>query len=305
MANPNDNQLLAFNHQGLIPGPRETVEDFSKRADYCLELKDHLSAELKANLRADIDESPEVLDLLNNCLCSLYDVAPSWIPVFFSNYKLMPWHGGCAWIFQITEESPTAAIVQLRQAFRNSTKYLGIYDREELLSHELIHVGRMTFQEPKFEEIFTYQTSKSAFRRWLGPIIQSSIESVTFILIIAMILVFDIFLITSNNPEAYRTALWLKLIPIGLIVFGLVRLAWKYRIYQKCLDNLEKCVGTAKNARAVAYRLTDDEITAFSKMSTKEISDYAAAHEQKELRWRVIYLAYFEKKVEGRRQNAE
>ena len=94
--------------------------------------------------------------------------------MIFSNERLAPWHGGCAWIFQFAEGLPTAALIQLRQVFSRQPTFLGIYHRDELLTHELVHVGRMKFEEPRFEELFAYETSTSAFRRWFGPLIQAS-----------------------------------------------------------------------------------------------------------------------------------
>ena len=81
----------------------------------------------------------------------LYGIQPTWTPLFFNNYQLAPWHGGCAWIFQLTENAPTAALLQLRAPFRHQPTYLNLYRRDELIAHELSHVGRMMYQEPQFE----------------------------------------------------------------------------------------------------------------------------------------------------------
>ena len=35
----NDSDLLKYNLEGIIPGPNENEEDFSVRADYCLNLQ--------------------------------------------------------------------------------------------------------------------------------------------------------------------------------------------------------------------------------------------------------------------------
>ena len=287
-----DDKLLELNHQGLIPGPGETSETFAKRADYCLTLKQHLSEELKAEMVAEESDDPAVVEASNSRLSAFYDIAPSWIPVFFSNYRLPFWHGGCAWIFQTAEDSPTAALIQLRQAFRHSESYLGIYKREELLTHELVHVARMSFQEPHYEEMLAYQTAHSAFRRWFGPIVQSSMESVIFILILGLIVVFDVFLIALGRIDGYIIALWLKLIPLALVVYALMRLWRRQRSLKKCINGLSQCLSNPAEARAVACRLTDSEIEAFAKMSPSEIKAYASLQAEKELRWRVIMKAY-------------
>jgi hypothetical protein len=292
---PEENKLLTLNQMGLIPGPGEEKEAFFLRADYCQDLQDQLPEEIKAHLPNHVfSHQSKEFHILNESAENLkkqYDCSPGWVPLFFSNYKLPFWHGGCAWIFQMTEQSPTSALIQLRQNFNTSTKYLGIYDRNELLTHELSHIGRMMFQEPKFEELLAYRTSNSKFRRWFGPIVQSSTESALFVLLLFVLIVFDFFLVALDRPDAFSLALWLKAIPIGIIFAALFRLWKRQTTYKRCLKNLEGCIG---HADAVAYRLTDHEIELFSKLSGKEIQDYAHAKAKEELRWQVIKKAYMD-----------
>lgn len=292
MSDLSEEKLLHLNSAGLIPGPGEESDAFSKRVNYSLNLKESLPKELIDNLS---DEELQKSDVLNQSCASLkkiYDCAPDWTPLFFSNYKLPFWQGGCAWIFQIKEDNPTSALIQLRRTFRHSPKYLGIYGREELLTHELAHVGRMMFQEPKFEELLAYQTANSSFRRWLGPLVASSTESALFLLGLFMLIVFDFFLVATNRPDAYFFALWLKIIPIVIIALALTRLWKKQKTYAECIDHLGKCVGKDKD-KAVAFRLQDHEIVLFSKMQPGEIRDYAIKKMKDELRWQVIFKAYF------------
>jgi hypothetical protein len=291
-----ENELLALNRTGLIPGPYEQLETYLKRIDYTLHLNDHLSNELKS-LLSDTNFDAEKKELVNQSaenLKNIYDCYPNWTSLFFSNYKLPIWQGGCTWIFQMTEESPTSSLIQLRKTFINSTKYLGIYNRTELLTHELAHVGRTMFQEPKFEELLAYNTSKSRFRRWFGPLVQSSTESAMFLLLIFMLVIFDVFLITLNHPDAYALALWLKLIPVFITLAGLLRLWKKHQTYKLCIKNLTACVGSSK-AEPVAYRLQDAEIIVFAKMNKKQINQFAAKKAKEELRWKIIFKAYFNK----------
>ncbi|MEI8364781.1 MAG: hypothetical protein WCF65_00015 [Parachlamydiaceae bacterium] len=287
-----DDKLFSLNKIGIIPGPNETPEDFAKRAEYCLHLLENFPDELKNSLNAEASSAADVLNSPINLLAIHYDISPRWIPLVYSNHRLPFWHGGCAWIYQLTEETPTAALIQLRRHFKNASHYLKIYDRKELLTHELCHVGRMMFQEPKFEEVIAYNTSPYSFRRWLGPLAQSSIESVMFVLIIFMILVFDVFLISTHRPDAYMMALWLKLVPALLILGALTRLWGRHSSLQKCTAHLADAVGE-KHAHAVLYRLTDAEIIHFSKITPPEIKKYASAESKNSLRWHVIKQSYF------------
>lgn len=289
-----DEQLLKLNHLGLIPGPDETSEAFAQRAEYCLKLKENLSEDV-TSLLSDEGSHPEVIKEANGYLETVYDLAPSWIPIFFSNYRLPFWQGGCAWIFQMSEGGPTASLIQLQSKFAKASTYMGIYDRKELMAHELVHVGRMAFQEPRFEELLAYNTSTSSFRRWFGPIVKSAVESVVFILVLGLLMVFDVFLIALDRPDAYEVALWLKIIPISLIIYALWRLWRLHWDFSACMKRLSECLdGDIRKARAVIYRLTDAEIEAFSKMSVEEIFEYARQQGATDLRWQLIGRAYLQ-----------
>jgi hypothetical protein len=287
-----ERQLQQFNQKGLIPGPSETDEEFAARVNYCLNLKEHLSEEFKTCL-GPVNDDSSALSNGFDIIATTYDLSPAWIPVFFSNYQLPPWHGGCAWIFQMTETSPTAALLQVRQSLERSSKYLGIYSRDELVAHELAHVGRMKFEEPKFEEILAYSTSFSGFRRWFGPIVQSSYESMLFVLILGLIVFIDVFLLVLYNYEAYLSALWLKAIPLSMVCLALFRLWLRHYRFNKCTAQLSLCLADRNKALKVMYRLTDREIVDFSKMNTQKIIELASEKAKESLRWQLIYKIYF------------
>jgi hypothetical protein len=287
--------LLRYNQLGLIPSKDETEETFLARVHTCMGLKALLKIDGDQALpfKAEIPETNEILDEPFVITQNLYDINPLWLPVFFSNYQLTPWHGGCAWIFQLQDESPRTAFLQLRKAFAYRKQYLKFYDRNEIVAHECAHVGRMTFDQERFEELLAYRTSRSKFTRWLGPIVQSAGESLMFMATLLVLFVVDLYLILSESHEIYLWTMWLKVIPLGLLVFGLVRLWQRHRVFNGCLRNLKDAVGEAKAANHIIYRLTDDEIANFSKMSGGEINTMAKELAENSLRWRLINLAYF------------
>src|SRR5438128_8754164 len=97
--NITDSYLMTCNKMGLIPGPEEYEEDFLKRIDYCLHLKDKMASEDNLELPSEMQTIPKDLaDEMSKITLPLFDIAPNWIPVIYSNQKLTPWHGGCAWI---------------------------------------------------------------------------------------------------------------------------------------------------------------------------------------------------------------
>lgn len=291
-----EEKLNEWNNLGLIPGPEESEDKFLERANYCLTLKKHLKERL-GNEVPFATEAPARYQGLEEALLKTkkhYDIIPEWVPLFYSNYKLTPWHGGCAWIFQVTENAPKAALLQLRKAFQSSKHYLSIYHRDELVAHELSHVGRIAFEEPKFEEFLAYRSSGSLLRRWLGPIVQSALESLIFVLALILIFLLDIFLISIGNEELFLKAMWIKVIPLGMLVFALGRLSWRHYRFNNCFKHLLRILGSKKATNAVMYRLTDQEIIDFSRKDSMAVKEYINKHRERSLRWHLISKAYFD-----------
>jgi hypothetical protein len=284
-----DANFFIWNQAGLIPGPSESEEQYRKRVAYCLNLDHEITNKLPFR-----DEDKGAAPILASAFAKtreVYDISPEWIPIFFSDYQMVLWHGGCAWIFQVDEKTPTAAVLQLRKAFQTSARYLGIYDRKELISHELAHVGRMLFEEPKFEEYHAYRSSESWFRRWFGPIVQSSKESLFFVIVLLFIFIMDVSLIAMEKHSLYQWMLWTKAIPVLFILGAIGRLAWRHRQYDRCLEALKGIF--PGNEKAVIYRLTDREIIDFGNMSREEIIGYVK--NQTSLRWQIITSVYYNK----------
>ena len=287
--------LSDYNFAGIIPGPKETEEEFNIRALYCLNLKKQIPEMLEQDIpfsSGEIDLTDEILKAGYENARQLYDIFPTWVPVFFSNYKLSFWQGGCAWIFQQKENSPTAAFFQLRQNFRHSKKYLGLYERNELISHELSHVGRMMYEEPKFEEILAYRSSPSKLRSFLGPIVQSSYESTIFVLFLFCVIMLDVFTIAGGISYLSLTG---RLIILGMIVYSLLRLAWRHKQFETCFEHLKSTFSNSQQANAVIYRLTDKEIISFGHFTSAQIHSYAEKQKDQSYRWKVLYEAYFKK----------
>lgn len=281
-----------WNRLGLIPGPDETEAALAERAAFCQNLEQHLVQKVGAELPFDLkDQSFKVLlEEVFPLTEELYGISPQWVPLFFSNHHLAPWHGGCAWIFQLDEESPTSAFLQLRARFRTSDSFLGIYHRKELIAHELAHVGRMLYQEPQFEEFFAYQSSQSKWRRWLGPIVQSSRESLFFILLLAIVIMAD-FATLSLGPNMAMLAWWIKLVPVVVVFLGLGRLFLRHRQIKKCLLKLKTLFDTA-TAHHLLYRLRDHEIKQFSKNTPSQIKNFIEESSNNSFRWQFLKNIY-------------
>lgn len=267
--------LMHFHKLGLIPGPGEEAHSFEERAQFCLSLKTMID---EALLPKDRIDAPDFI--LQEGIVEVnreFGIAPSWVPLFFSNQGLMPWHGGSALIFQLQEQGPLGAIMQLRKAFYHKTCYLGLYHRSELIAHELVHASRMAFEEPKFEELLAYKTSSGGLSKWLGPIIQSAFESRLFVYLLATILLLDLYCVLTGEWEGYLSLMPLKIIPLALAAWAGFRLWKRTQTLNQTERKLGALFGSIK-ARQVLLFLTDKEIEQCAVWSEEEIRSYISAH---------------------------
>lgn len=293
MAKLSIEDLLNYNRQGLIPGPSEEEEAFAARVHYCLDLHRTLPQALDKEVSFDADASAAIIYSAASRMQPLYDILPTWIPLLFSGHRLSWWHGGCAWIFQLTDETPTGAFLQLRPAFKKAKRYLGLYDREELIAHESAHVGRMCFEEPKFEEVLAYRSASSAFRRWFGPIAQSPWESLAFVAVVVISLLLDFALLFLHKVELYSITWGAKALLAAMLVYGFGRAYWRQQQLKRCLKVLQLLLHDANKANAVAYRLQDKEIISFGSCTPAEVMSYAQTQAHTSLRWHVLHRTYF------------
>lgn len=235
-------KLREFAKRGLLVGPKESEEAFLKRCE-----------------RAQPVSSQKLFSLI-----------PDWISVEYSNKGLLPWQGAVVTTDGITQS------VQLRALFGQKKRYLGLYERAEILSHEMVHAVRMAFDEPLFEEILAYRTATTRLRTFLGPLFRSSKDSLLFLLSLPLLLL----------PWG-----WLPF--LSLLFFFLLRLAKYQGIFTLTLKQLTKLLGDGNQARAFALHLIDKEIIRFSSMSPEKIISYALKKEPDSLRWRQICAFYF------------
>jgi len=292
--NAREEDWKELNLQGLIPGPEETEEEFIQRAEFCRNLLRELRERVNHELPFDLEDtaSKNITQDAFHFSEKLFGIAPVWVPIFFNNYRLSKWHGGCAWIFQLEEQTPTSAFLQLRKNFKNKSWYMGIYNRKELIAHELAHVGRMVYQEPDFEEILAYRSSDSKFRRFFGPLIQSSKESLFFIILLGLVFLTDLALLSVHTPLATTIAWWLLILPFFFVILALLRLFKRQFQFNRCLKNLRKVYLKSRMAKHLIYRLTDKEICLFGKMKPTEISAYIQSHSLLFFRWAFLTKNY-------------
>ncbi len=267
----NDQELLALNAEGFIPGPGETEEAFLAR-----------NRRAKEFFGASVEKwIPKVhWHWVELQLKEIFDFQPAYLPAFYSNKSLAPWQGAACWI-----EGKSVSAIQLRCGLKKGS-YLGFYGREEILAHEAVHAARCAFEESSNEEFFAYMTSDKKWRRVLGPLIQKPWEIWPFFLLnICAVLSRFSSLYVEGADEVSSCFFWLASCWGGVGFWRLVRQHLRLRRAGSCILRRVKNSGIA---RAVLFRLTDEEIWRFARGELFE----SYAEKQSCLRWRLIRLAY-------------
>ncbi len=280
-------ESIAWDQKGWIVGPNETEEEYKKRVAFgsqeIQELQKNIDDELPfippSSAKTTYYASPI------KSIQAQYDIAPDWVPLLFHNKGLSPWHGGCAWIYTLSDEHPCSAFLQLRRSFAKKDKLWGIVRRDEVIAHEMVHVARMAFEEPRFEELFAYHTSFSRWRRWWGPILQSPWEAHLFLFSIAIPLLCTLVGTFYGIDAVVQWGFGLLIFPLSLTTMGTWRLTYKHNILNKCLKQLSLFLPKPA-VWSVALRLTDHEIRRFGKMSPDAIRNYA--RQNQEFRWKIL-----------------
>lgn len=271
-----DSLLVELNHLGLIAGPDENEEQFLQRVGSLNHFKSNSGLEPRSLLQ-ERDWS-----LAREKTKKLYGINPDWPVAFYSNRSLYFWQGAAAWI-----DAKRAPLIQLKEGFRKGS-YLRMYTREEVLSHELAHACRMGFDEPLFEEVFAFKTSKSWPRQMGGPLFVYSWEAGVLLGSLLISLLANGALLWGEERWWLRGLFYLPWILIGL---GGLRLAVLHICLSRAKKKFSSLICNPKEALAVCYRLTDKEIFFFAKNSTARCREYIS--NQKSLRWRQIVLSYF------------
>ncbi len=230
-----DQELLALDQMGFIPGPNEDEASFLARIDQVKE-KFHKGQWIPT----------AHWDWVREFLGGLFNVKPLYICAFYSNRSLTPWQGAASWI-----EGKTLHSIQLRKGLKKGS-YLKIYKREEILAHEAVHAMRSGFDENRYEEFFAYMTSESKWRKILGPILQRPWEAWPFLICLSAAIFWP--------PIYWGATLWAFL--------GFTRLIRRHCTLKKAAAVIHDQVQDPRKTRAILFRLTDAEIEQLSRRET-------------------------------------
>ena len=214
---------------------------------------------------------------------ALYDFEIDWVPGFYIDPSFSLLFGGCAFC----QYPDFFTLFIIRRSFKRQARWL-IYDRDELLSHELCHVAHIGLESRLYEETFAYRTSASAFRRLLGGMFLCQTDS--FLFLGSALLLF--------LAQVVRTYWWspLPLWPFWLaciVVFAWLgaRHFFSTRRLNRALQMLSSVFGD--NAWNALFRCTDGEIIELAKMkSADDLREWLAAKRASVLRWKVIFRRF-------------
>lgn len=286
-----DEELLALDQKGYLPGPDEDEESFLKRVAALEKLHEDPQGFFSESLPFPIKDRVyrHHWDLKRSDVKHIFHICPDWLVSFYQNNKLPFWQGAATWIYEDSENDVKLALLQLRKGLKKG-KYLGIYELDEIIAHESVHAARMTFDEPVFEEHLAYLTSSSTLRRIFGSLFRKSYEFfLLFLFLMGIFLGMSLDLLGSVS-FAYTLFRASYIGMISLFAFGLIRLGYRHIHFLLAYKKIEKLTVFPF---PVMLRLRDREIIHFARSSLEEIQKYLLQEKEKSLRWRLINLAYF------------
>ena len=288
-----DKELLDLDAKGLIPGPDEDEEAFLKRVRIVKEFFQFPQRFLEDppfSFDHPVAKHRTLWSRLQ--LKEIFNIEPDWFPCYFANSRLPFWQPAATWVLEAKDRTTRLALVQLREELKKGT-YLWIYSQAEILAHEGAHAARMAFDEPLSEEIFSYLTSTSRFRRIWGPIMSSPFQAGIFMALVLFSLALSALFSFFPSPLLAFFAPLALSFTVGLFSIRIFRLFFIRLRFNKAHQRINKVLKNKKMTRSVLFRLTDHEIEMFSKMNPGKIEDYVQRIRTSSLRWRLIHLAYF------------
>jgi hypothetical protein len=184
--------LRKFDRHGLFPAPGENHQQFANRLSRLAAALDELKKNLEQN--GSVEPCSGIKLQKNSAIpgnitgealektCRLYDVKPDWVPGFFADESFGMLWGGCA----LSDPASNLVLFIIRKVFLKKRKFL-VYDRQELMAHELTHAAHQSIDEIKYEEYFAYRTAQSALRRFSGGCFIYKHDALCFLLPILLL----------------------------------------------------------------------------------------------------------------------
>lgn len=264
LASGDENAAAELDRRGLFAAPGEDNVRAAARMRRWLDANNVLRRKMKNSGLAEIESGIKVGrdDLIPDEVFSgarertreLYGFAVDWAVGFYLDNGVGRLWGGCAW----HDDDNDRTLFALRGSFRRSDRFW-VYDRTELMAHELCHVARTPFgNDWHLEEFFAYRTSGRMLRRYLGNCFIRKFDALLF-LGPALLLMLWQMLRAFLLPGLPWWPGWLVL--AGCLGYLLMRNQLARRAFFRARAGLEKFFGAApSDADAFLFRSLWPEI---------------------------------------------
>ena len=294
------NLLIKLDSEGFFPAPHEDISTFFRRAEQTAAAHEKFEKELAENGEAAIFDvatvksedriSGELIEDSAAITEKLYRFSARNIPGFYLTKAVGLLWGGC----MLSDPDEHLSVFLLRNVFRKRRKFLN-YERSELLAHELCHTARQSLSEWTLEEYFAYQTSDSAFRRYMGNCFIHDRDALFFLLPIMMLPLIQILHFTIL-PALPLLPFWL--LALCYPCFLLWRNARSHSVVRRARKVL--LANGITEIEPILFRCTLEELRTIGDFKNGSAKFFAWADDMsgKELRWAVIKKRFFKNSLE-------
>ena len=281
----------ALDASGFMPGVDEDPSDFDTRVAAIRDAHREFEEELaekgemvvfeEFHVRSDERIPAEIIADADEITGALFDFRITHVPGFFLSRGVGLLWGGC----MIADSELPFSFFLIRGAFRNRKRWF-LYNRSELLAHELCHSMRQPLHDVPLEEFFAYRTSPSAFRRYLGNCFIRDTDALLFVVPI-FILLGAVMVQSFIWPSLPAWPFWILALTYPAFLF--YRNATARRRVFRAMRKLQTF--GVQRPLAILFRSTTSEIGELSALKSRE--EFAAClAEKRDLRWEVIKFRF-------------
>ncbi len=281
----------ALDASGFMPGVDEEPSDFETRVAAIRDAHREFEEELaekgemvvfgEFHVRSDERIPAEIIAEADEVTDALYGFRITHVPGFFLSRGVGLLWGGC----MIADTELPFSFFLIRGAFRKRPRWF-LYNRRELLAHELCHSMRQPLHDVPLEEFFAYRTSPSPFRRYLGNCFIRDTDALLFVIPV-FILLGAVMVQSFVWPALPAWPFWILALAYPAFLF--YRNAAARRRVFRAMRKL-RAFGVEK-PMAVLFRSTTPEIGEFGAARTRE-ELAACLAEKRGLRWEVIKFRF-------------
>jgi hypothetical protein len=281
--------LAELDARGFLAGAGETPAEYVARLRQFASRSEQLDRDLAAQGEVTLEDvtvqaaariDPALYQEAGDITERLFRFRIDWVPGFYIDPRCAWLFGGCAFSFF----PEFFALFIIRRSFATQARWF-LYNRRELLAHELTHVARFALFHEQFEERFAYLTAESAFRRASGGIFRAPRDS--FVLLgSSLLLLLAQLLQLSLLPALPMWLFWLGV--LAAVAWLAARHLHAGRLFRRAAQALAPAFPAAP-VTALLCRCTRDEILALAALRAEaDAAAWVEARAATDWRWRLL-----------------